>query len=158
MVPFLTHKQRSQGLMQKEDLIAVVWDFSREHNSCFISLSLMKERKYRTLTCSKRHKYFTLRSACRFGRDPWCLSEAGLTITGFSCESQLPSPLGWCVLCCHRTVPTAWTVPSAVTAATPTGATPPRATAAASRDGQVQHTPLGSTNQSFLPSGAWSCG
>lgn len=36
-----------------------------------------------------------------------------------------------------RMVPTAWTVPSAVTAATLTGATPPRATAAASRDGQV---------------------
>lgn len=50
------------------------------------------------------------------------------------------------VLCCHRMVPTAWTVPSAVTAATLTGATPPRATAAASRDGQVQETPLGSTN------------
>lgn len=57
------------------------------------------------------------------------------------------SSLALFCFCCHRTAPTAWTAPSAVTAATPTGATPPRATAAASQDGQVQDTPWGGTNR-----------
>lgn len=118
----------------------------------------MKKRKCRMLTCSKHHKYFTLIAAWRFSKDLWLLFEAGLTLTCLSSNSQLPSSLGCSVFCCHRTVPTAWSAPSAVTAAMQTGATPPRATAAASQDGQVQETPLGSTKTEFPTSGTWFCG
>lgn len=45
----------------------------------------------------------------------------------------------------------AWTALSAVTAATRTGAIPPRATAAASPDGQVHETPLESTTRISPP-------
>lgn len=86
--------------MQKGDLIALVWDFSREYNSFFIFPSLMKERKRRMLTRSKRPKYFTLRSAWRFRRDLWLHFEAGLTITCSPLNSQLPS----CLFC----VATGW--------------------------------------------------